>query len=546
MGFAVGAVKNAVNSLYPVRGRIFLGGQWLVVVLFYYFCPNNHLHEINLKPYHMKKLLMIFMALCLSMGGGADLSAQSFFKKLGNTVKKEVEKGVEKKVKKEVRKGVNKTINKTSSKKSESKSKTETNASSTSQSSSQSSSFADSQENHLKILEERGEIVRPVVVEGKSQKSQASQGPTTGKLNGHQWVDLGLPSGTRWATCNIGATQPQQAGSHFAWGEVATKASYTEGNSKTNGKSMNDISGNATYDVATAKWGKGWRMPTKEEFDELVEYCSFPQYEKLNGRWGQRFTNQKNGRSIFLPATGSKEMGSEHRYPSVCGNYWTSTPHKDSYNNGAHEYHYGAAMGEMGVGERSSGYGVRAVIDNDAMITVPSQGQTNGHQWVDLGLPSGNKWATCNLGAKSSEEFGNTYQWANTTPNTSDIHTANDASGKKMSRISGNKTYDAASAQWGSTWKMPTKADFQELMEHCTWEYTTMGRLTGLKAISKKNGNYIFFPIEMYSEYAEYWTATPLVDSYNYDATTFAMSKDSVGPSSKNRSKSYPIRPITK
>lgn len=544
MGLAVGAVKNAVNSLYPERGRIFLGGEWLVVVLFYYFCPNNHLHEINLKPYHMKKLLMIFMALCLSMGGGADLSAQSFFKKLGNTVKKEVEKGVEKKVKKEARKGVNKTINKTSSKKSESKSKTETNASSTSQSSSQSSSFADSQENHLKILEERGEIVRPVVVEGKSQKSQASQGPTTGKLNGHQWVDLGLPSGTRWATCNIGATQPQQAGSHFAWGEVATKASYTEGNSKTNGKSMNDISGNATYDVATAKWGKGWRMPTKEEFAELIEYCTPPVYERNNGRLGQTMTYPKTDRSIFLPATGHKD-GAKVQEANGCGNYWTSTPQSDSYNNGAHDYHFGAALGEMGQGARYYGFAVRAVVDNTDMINVPSQGQTGGNKWVDLGLPSGNKWATCNLGAKSSEEFGQTYQWAATTP-TGERSKSNPTSGKKMSSISGNKTYDAASAQWGSTWKMPTTADFQELMQHCTWEYTTLGRVTGLKATSKKNGNYIFFPIETYSTMVEYWSATPAVYSDNYSSDTFLMNKDMVGPSSKNRSKSYPIRPITK
>ena len=484
----------------------------------------------------MKRYLLIVLALCLSVGV-SDLSAQSFLKKLGKTVKKEVVDRAKKETKKETKK-----VTKKDTKVSSNSNQNTENQHQSKSDSEQTSSFEDSKERHLRILEERGDIVRPKVVENSAK----STGPATGKTNGHEWVDLGLPSGTRWATCNIGATQPHQAGGLYAWGEKATKTTYVPKNSKTHGKDIDDFSGDATYDVATAKWGKGWRMPTKEEFDELVEYCSFPQYEKLNGRWGQRFTNQKNGRSIFLPATGSKEMGSEHRYPSVCGNYWTSTPHKDSYNNGAHEYHYGAAMGEMGVGERSSGYGVRAVIDNDAMITVPSQGQTNGHQWVDLGLPSGNKWATCNLGAKSSEEFGNTYQWANTTPNTSDIHTANDASGKKMSRISGNKTYDAASAQWGSTWKMPTKADFQELMEHCTWEYTTMGRLTGLKAISKKNGNYIFFPIEMYSEYAEYWTATPLVDSYNYDATTFAMSKDSVGPSSKNRSKSYPIRPITK
>lgn len=131
---------------------------------------------------------------------------------------------------------------------------------------------------------------------------------------------------------------------------------------------------------------------------------------KKNGRLGQEFTNNKNKRTLFLPATIHKEYGSKHENATVCGNYWTSTPLKDSYKNGAHEYHYGAALGEMGVGDRSSGFAVRAVIDNDAMITVSSQGQADGHQWVDLGLPSGTKWAACNVGAKSSEELGHTFQ----------------------------------------------------------------------------------------------------------------------------------------
>ena len=481
----------------------------------------------------MKRYLLIVLALCLSVGV-SDLSAQSFLKKLGKTVKKEVVDRAKKETKKETKK-----VTKKDTKVSSNSNQNTENQHQSQSDSEQTSSFEASKERHLRILEERGDIVRPKVVENSAK----STGPATGKTNGHEWVDLGLPSGTRWATCNIGATQPHQAGGLYAWGEVATKASYTEGNSKTNGKSMNDISGNATYDVAAAKWGKGWRMPTKEEFAELIEYCT-PVYERNNGRLGQTMTYPKTGRSIFLPATGHKD-GAKVQEANGCGNYWTSTPQSDSYNNGAHEYHFGAALGEMGQGARYYGFAVRAVVDNTDMINVPSQGQTDGNKWVDLGLPSGNKWATCNLGAKSSEEFGQIYQWAATTP-TGERSKSNPTSGKKMSSISGNKTYDAASAQWGSTWKMPTTADFQELMQHCTWEYTTLGRVTGLKATSKKNGNYIFFPIETYSTMVEYWSATPAVYSDNYSSDTFLMNKDMVGPSSKNRSKSYPIRPITK
>lgn len=478
----------------------------------------------------MKKYIILTLSLLLLVSTH-NVSAQGFLKKFENKVEKTVTKQLKKKVKKKAKK----ILENTQQSQNEPQEQTQS-------ASSQEESFNKSKERHLKILEERGEIVRPIIVENPPQ----NQAPITGKTNGHEWIDLGLPSGTRWATCNIGATQPSQPGGLYAWGETTTKTSYIPGNSKTHGKNMNDISGNATYDVATAKWGKGWRMPTKEEFEELVTYCSFPQYEKLNGRLGQKFTNHKNGRSFFLPATGHKENGSKHLEANGCGNYWTSTPQEGTYKNGAHEYHFGAALGEMGQGERSSGFAVRAVIDNDAMINVPSQGETNGHKWVDLGLPSGIKWATCNIGAKSSEEYGATFAWAKIKPQIGDSHKKNEFEGKWMSGIGGSKTYDAATALWGESWKMPTKANMRELMDYCTWEYTTLGRVTGLKATSKTNGNYIFFPIKFYEEIASYWTSTPTQTSDNSSSETLSINKDMIIISSKNRSGDYPIRPITK
>ncbi len=480
----------------------------------------------------MKKYLWMALALCLSMSA-IDAPAQSFLDRLGKAVKKEVENRVTKEVEKEVKKALKK----------EEKSKQESQEQPQSkQTSNQEQSFNDANERHLRILEERGEIVRPVIVENPAQ----DMAPATGKTNGHEWVDLGLPSGTRWATCNIGASQPHQPGVLYAWGEKASKTTYAPETSKTHGKDIDDFSGDATYDVATAQWGKGWRMPTKEEFEELVEYCPFPQYVKQNGRYGQLFTNQLNGRTLFLPTTGSKEMGSVHHEANTCGLYWTSTPLKDSYKNGAHQYHYGAALGEMGVGERSSGYAVRAVIDNDAMINIPAQGETNGHQWVDLGLPSGTKWATCNIGTKSAEEYGKCYQWSKITPSHEDNVGWNDAQGKKMGDIGGNATCDAATALWGKGWRMPTEAEFRELMEYCTWEYTTMGRVTGCKAISKINGNYIFFPIQLYEEIARYWSSTPSNYPGDYESQCLSIYKESISVGNKNRNEIYPIRPVTK
>ena len=461
----------------------------------------------------MKKLFWITLALCLSVDT-ADVSAQSFLKKLEKTVKKEVEKKVTNEVKKRVNKGLDKATDAVSGRNQSTKSNSKTST-----------------------------------VEVTLGNIEPNYGVATGKVNGHEWVDLGLPSGTRWATCNVGATAPSQAGGLYAWGETATKTSYMPENSKTHNKNIEDFSGNAAYDVATAKWGKGWRMPTKEEFEELVRYCSFPRYEQLNGRWGQRFTHRLNGRSIFLPATGFKERGSKHQEASGCGLYWTSTPQGEAHLYGAHQYHFGAAMGEMGHGERSSGYGIRPVIDNDAMITVPAQGETNGHQWVDLGLPSGTKWATCNIDASSSEEFGETFVWAEITPVSDTTSPKNKVTDKEMVGIAGSTRYDAATSLWGKEWRIPNKAHFDELLENCTWEYTTLGRIKGCKVTSKVNGNYIFFPIPMLEETVTDWASTPGCDKYSAETLSIIMSKSTkrVGISTvTKRTMPCPIRPVTK
>lgn len=188
--------------------------------------------------------------------------------------------------------------------------------------------------------------------------------------------------------------------------------------------------------------------------------------------------------------------------------------------------------------------------DSDAMITVPAQGETNGHQWVDLGLPSGTKWATCNIGAQTSEEYGQTFLWANITPKIPDVSQQSKAYGKSMSAIGGSKTYDAAAALWGGSWKMPTNADMEELMKHCTWEYTTLGRVTGCKVTSKINGNYIFFPMvgAKDSKNAAYWTCNLLNgdSTGNADAYALSMTKEMIVVTTKARRADFPIRPVTK
>ena len=150
---------------------------------------------------------------------------------------------------------------------------------------------------------------------------------STGTENGHEWVDLGLPSGLKWATCNIGANSPEEYGNYYAWGEVLTKDEYTQANSLTYGKEMEDISGNVQYDAATGNWGGDWRMPTKAEYDELLNNCTWI-WTKQNGVNGYKVTGP-NGNSIFLPAAGYRN-GASLSYAGSFGYYWSSTPNDDS------------------------------------------------------------------------------------------------------------------------------------------------------------------------------------------------------------------------
>ena len=158
-------------------------------------------------------------------------------------------------------------------------------------------------------------------------------------INGHQYVDLGLSSGLKWATCNVGADSPEDYGNYYAWGETATKSSYYSDNSTTYGLSYSELQsrgiigsdGNltASYDAATANWGGSWRMPTRDEIKELVNNCTWKwtTYNGVNGR----LVTGPNGNSIFLPAAGYRHDTSLINAGSY-GLYWSATPYSHSYS----------------------------------------------------------------------------------------------------------------------------------------------------------------------------------------------------------------------
>ena len=182
---------------------------------------------------------------------------------------------------------------------------------------------------------------------------------TTGSINGHDWVDLGLPSGLKWATCNIGATRPELYGNYYAWGEITTKTEYTAENSLTYNQPFYDISGDATYDAARANWGSTWRMPTKVELEELVNNCTFT-WTTQSGVYGMIVTGP-NGNSIFLPAAGGYR-GSSLYFTDLFGYYFSSTPY-EGYRLDAYYLYLARDVSNVSHNCRYEGYTIRPVSD---------------------------------------------------------------------------------------------------------------------------------------------------------------------------------------
>ncbi|MBQ8486573.1 MAG: hypothetical protein IJ533_02860 [Prevotella sp.] len=146
-------------------------------------------------------------------------------------------------------------------------------------------------------------------------------------------VDLGLS--VKWASCNVGATKPEEYGGFYAWGETQEKETYSfdtyiYAETETSYQNIgNHISG-TQYDVAHTKWGGSWRMPTIGEMQELVDKCSWTA-TVVNGVNGTQVTGS-NGNSIFLPA-GGRKYGSNgrHRDEGSVGCYWSGTLYEDVY-----------------------------------------------------------------------------------------------------------------------------------------------------------------------------------------------------------------------
>ena len=325
-------------------------------------------------------------------------------------------------------------------------------------------------------------------------------------------VDLGLS--VMWATCNVGAEKPEDYGDYFAWGETQPKNNYNWstykyclGTNKTmikyctsssyghNGFTDNKTVLDPKDDAATVNWGGSWRMPTKEEQDELINNCTWT-WTTQSGVNGYKVVGP-NGNSIFLPAAGYRN-GTSLNDEGSFGFYWLSSlfPRLSYYVYYA--YFYSNSVYEE-FSYRYYGFTVRPVC--------PKKQEP---ECVDLGLSV--NWATCNVGAESLEDYGDYFAWGETKPKKNyDWTTYKYCKGtdRTITKYCDNSSYgnngfidnkivlepedDAATVNWGGAWRMPTEVEQNELREQCEWIWITQNGVKGYKVVGS-NGNSIFLP----------------------------------------------------
>ena len=320
-------------------------------------------------------------------------------------------------------------------------------------------------------------------------KAAAGIGGSTDKV---EYVDLGLPSGNLWAKCNLGASSPEAYGDYYAWGEVEPKQEYTKSNHKWYKEGApsqgftkyNNEDGKLTLededDAVIQNLGKGWRTPSLADFRELTnQKLTTIKKTTLNGVAGYQITSKKNKKSIFIPCAGFKNsekpqtraisddeevavcMTNLRRIDNMVYNAWTFAFQQDR-------------IGRYGK-RRPDGISVRPV--KGPGVPVPNN-------CVDLGLASGLLWAKCNLGTTEPTELGDYYAWGETSTKKkyySDnykhfkidggikVLKYNEKDGKTVLDLND----DAARANIGAGYRIPTKEDWEELLEDCKWEAVT-------------------------------------------------------------------------
>lgn len=316
--------------------------------------------------------------------------------------------------------------------------------------------------------------ITATITEGTFTNSASTSFSVTcsGSHAGHEYVSLGLPSGTLWATMNVGASTETASGKYYVYG--AGQYDYNQNRSPYSGME-NPLP--SPKDTATQVWGGSWRTPSSDQCNELIDHTTITWETNFKGSGvtGAKLT-AANGQYLFFPACGAYFNGSIEDV-NVRAYSWTSTPDVSaSYGNrDANFLLLRDCDGRTGSYYRQYGYPVRPVYKK---IT---------YEYVDLGLPSGTKWAKTNVGAETETEYGGYYMYG-----------SGNMPGTSGSYYSGTEdplpsSADTATQVMGSQWHMPTQGQFNELRNNTTFSFISINGVRGAK-FTADNGNYIFFP----------------------------------------------------
>mgnify|MGYP004454086543 CR=1 FL=1 len=363
-----------------------------------------------------------------------------------------------------------------------------------------------------------------------------------------EYVDLGLPSGNLWAKCNLGASSPEQYGDYYAWGETKPKQEYTypnhkwykEGAPSLGFTKYNNEDGKLTLededDAVIQNLGKGWRTPSLADFRELTNQ-KYTTIEKttLNGVAGYQIKSKKNGKSIFIPFAGFRNdkpktreissseevaicMTNQRRIDNQVFNCWTFAFEQDRVRR------YGK--------RRPDGISIRPV--KGPGVPIPTD-------CVDLGLASGLLWAKYNIGTTEPTKPGDYYAWGETSTKKEyystnykhfkakyniEVLKYNEKDGKTVLDLND----DAARANLGVGYRIPTKEDWEELLEDCKWEAVTTTLSEIIDPSQKKvivrwkvtgpSGNSIVLPMTSGFK-ADGWGVRPDYDIYYTTANLY-------------------------
>lgn len=380
------------------------------------------------------------------------------------------------------------------------------------------------------------------IVNGKDSLTEIKTFTTDSKYS-VEWVDLGLPSGLKWAKYNLGAKSENEYGHFFAWGDNDEKyTSQADYDWNFIFKASSNIAGTDDYDPATHILGKGAHMPNGYDFIELREKCEWTSVQSPIRGWN---VTGPNGNSIFLPYMGNRQADGSTYQQGTNAYYWTCESETQLY---ASYYTFSSSAKYSGRLQNTSKYlgmGIRPVLGK-SNASDPTKGEVieNPSEYdgaaVDLGLSV--YWAAYNVGASAPYESGNKYAWGETEAKADDQYTQDNYSlavngsylHEGLENIEGTD-YDVAHKIWGGDWQMPTMIQMQELVKDCNWTWTEQNGVKGYKVSSKDPSitGSIFIPMTESGNYGSYWSSTlyTLKDPFQYTSAYYLDLSEKITPS---------------